>query len=296
MNLQALAKLAAEKAAKGETGEEENMEKTPLEVMQRLMSVPIPFLAGLAGMFAPICDNFPDKEDTKRWEALSAVGIVDCFCSPIMVNHCTSDVLVPVDQISKRFTYAKPGESLPEDFDARLPETFPGKLKYSLEECLPKADTRTERIIVPKKAEDCALPYDSNKRFNINIFDDGPIEGYGSHSSRNDGSRRFDTPYLEEMFVKTSAKTCFLTPTLLKSFLIRYQGNSMALPAHTGVDDSVYGSLCIYQKEICEELADWKRLHGEAALNEVFVAVLEAEEAASREELQAVMDEILKKM
>lgn len=297
LNFQALAKTAAEKVDKEETKEEQGQKKTALDVMQNLMMVPIPFLAGLAGMFAPISNNFPDPEDTERWEALSAVGVADCFCSPIMVNHCTSDVLVPVDQISKRFTYAKPGDSLPEDFDARLPESFSGKLKYSLEECLPKKDTRTERIIVPEKAEDSILSYDINKRFNLNIFDDGPIEGYGTHSSRMDVGRRYDVPYLEEMFEKTAAETNILTPAMLKSFLIRYQGNSISLPAHIGIDDSVYGSLCIYQKEICEELADWKKNHSKTAMKEVFDAVLEAEEnEAYRKELQSTMNEILEKI
>lgn len=295
LNNQALFKMMAENAGAKAQGEEQNQEKSALAVLERLKSLPIPFLAGLSGMFGPIGDNFPDKEDTRRWEALSAVGIADCFSSPIMVNHCTSDVLVPVDQISRSYTYPKPGDSLPEDFDAGLSRTFPGKLKYSLEECLPKEDTRTARIPVPEKAEDMDLPYDSSKRFNINIFDDGPIEGYGTHSSRMDVGRRRDVPYFKEMFERTAAVNCVLTPSMLKSLLVRFQGGSIALPAHTGVDDSVYGSLCVYQKEVCEELADWVENHGEEAVRDVFEAVLQDEKNETvREELIAAMKEIFK--
>lgn len=313
LNLQALAKMVAEKAAQDKTNAEkqekpsgtaESIEKghdqqadkdqAALALLQSLQFLPIPFLAGLAGMFAPIGDNFPDKEDYQRWEALSGVGVADCFSSPVMVNHCTSDVLVPVDQICKKFTYAKAGDSLPDEYNARLPETFPGKLSLSLEEALPKADTRAERFLVPEKAKDCDLPYDSSKRFNINIFDDGPAEGYGTHSSRMDGGRRFDVPYLEEMFGRTSAVNCILTPEMLKSMLLRYLGESIALPAHVGVDDAVYGSLHVYQQEVYEELMDWKIKHGELALMSIMDQVLEKEtDSEMKETLNSALKEIL---
>ena len=271
MNMQALARLAAENTADEHANADS---KDPLKVMQRLSSLPVPFMAGLAGMFAPIRDNFPNAEDFSRWESLSPVGLADCFCSPFMVNHCTSDVLVPVDQISKRFTYDQPGESLPEGFLHRLPESFPGKLGKSLEECLPESATRTACIHVPEKAPDVDLPYDADKRFNLNIFDDGPVEGYGSHSSRVDVGRRLDCKYLQEMFSRTARNTCVLTPGMLKSLLLRWQGKSVALPAHIGVNDTVYGSLAVYRQEILEELSLWEKNHGEGALNSVMEILL----------------------
>lgn len=310
LNNQAMLKILAEKAAQekaekekqaapgeeeekqAEQGEKQEEINPALALLKSLQALPIPFLAGLVGLFKPINENFPDTEDYRKWEELSAVGIADRFSSPIMVNHCTSDVLVPVDQISKKYTYDKPGDSLPEDFDMRLQQTFAGKLKYSLEECLPEEETRTLRIPVPEQVGECDLPYDENKRFNINIFDDGPAEGYGTHSSRMDVGRRFDVPYLEEMFARTAAENCVLTPAMLKSLLLRYQGESVALPAHTGVDDSVYGSLEIYRKEVREELTDWKNNHGAEALNAVFEAVLQAEDdEICKEKMQSAMRE-----
>lgn len=50
------------------------------------------FLKLVTGMFLPIQENFPDKNDTARWEALSAVGLADCFSSPLVVTHVTSDI------------------------------------------------------------------------------------------------------------------------------------------------------------------------------------------------------------
>ena len=141
LNQQALAELMAGEDAKAtSTDKHENL----LELMQNVMKLPIPFLAGLYKLFIPNISNFPDPDDYERWEAFSPVALTELFCSPILIAHFTSDTLVPIDQISKRFTYDKPGDSLPENFSSRLPESYPGKLKYSLEERLPAEDTRVE--------------------------------------------------------------------------------------------------------------------------------------------------------
>ncbi len=275
LNLMALAKLAAEN---GQVEQPSNEKKEPLEVMQRLAALPIPFLAGLAGIFTPLLNNFPDVEDIGRWEALSPVALTEWFSSPLMVNHNTSDVLVPIDQITKQFTYAKPGESLPEDFDSRLPETNPGKLKYSLEERLPEDETSVERILVTDPNADGVLPFAEDKRFQINIWDNGPVEGYGSHSSQIGTAKWDDIPYLESIFARTAVKANVLTPEKLRAFLGRFNGQSVQLPAHEGIDDSVYGSLEVYRKEVCEELAEWTRYNSIHALEEVFGKLLAAEE------------------
>lgn len=116
-----------------------------------------------------------------------------------------------------------------------------------------------------------------------------------------DRSRRMsaylDVPYLEEMFERTAAETCELTPAMLRSLLIRYQGKSITLPAHTDVKDAVYGSLTVYQKEICEELLDWIENHGEAACKDIFDTVMqETGNKVEKEELQKAMQEILDKV
>ena len=48
----------------------------------------------------------------------------------------------------------------------------------------------------------------------------------------------------------------------------------MALPAHIGVNDTVYGSLAVYRQEILEELSLWEKNHGEGALNSVMEILL----------------------
>lgn len=58
-----------------------------------------------------------------------------------------------------------------------------------------------------------------------------------------------------------------LTNKKLLLLLERYQGKSVQLPAHTDVDDSIYGSLATYQKEIVEEFSQWADNHSKEELN-----------------------------
>ena len=275
LNQTALVKLLAEKAAKGEANasDDKKEENPALAVMKSVMKLPIPFIAALNGGFVGDGSHFPAKEDIARWEALTGVGVADCFSHPMMVNHNMSDILVPVDQISKRFTYAVPGGSLPADLDLHMPADLPGKIRLSLEEALPAEKTRCARIPVPENAPETDLPYDAGKRFNINIFDDGAPEGYGSHSARMDVGRRLDIPYLKEQLAKGASQTNALTPAMLKKLLLRYLGKDLSLPAHEGVDDAAYGSLVVYQKEGKAELSDYAKHHGADAVNAVFQAI-----------------------
>lgn len=262
----------------------------PVGYMRSLSKLPLPILGAVSGMFQPILDHFPDKHDLERWEAFSPTALAEWFCNPLMVNHFTSDALVPLDQVSRRYSYEKPGDSLPEDFKFRLPKDLPGKLGYSLEERLPAEETRVECIPALDSDEDGILPYDADKRFNINIFDEGPIEGYASHRIQPGTGRADDTPYLEEMFKRTSARTNVLTPEKLRMLLERYQGRSVQLPAHEGIDDHVYGSLAVYRKEVVELIGNWLTDNSDEALEAVFEETLAQEaDPTSRIELQNTM-------
>ena len=72
---------------------------------------------------------------------------------------------------------------------------------------------------------------------------------------------------------KTLAKAEKAVPAKLMLLLDRYAGNSLALPAHTGVDDTVYGSLAMYQQEIIDELSVWVSNHSLAELNEIITSM-----------------------
>lgn len=219
------------------------------------------FLSLVSGMFSPILDNFPDKSYTSRWEALSPVGLGGCFNSPLVVTHVTSDILVPIDQTTRQFTYDHEGDTMPEGFSTRLPKDNPGVLGHSLADELPSEMTNVEHILITDPDADSVLPYDPEKLFNLNIYDDGPTQAGGSHRATTGIGIIDDTLYLEKMFSRTLAETEQLMPGKLLLLLERYRGSSVQLPAHEGVDDTAYGSLAIYQKEVIEELQQWADSH-----------------------------------
>lgn len=265
-----------------------------MALMQKLAKLPIPLIAALNNSFAPNAQRQTAESDPAQWEESTPVGIAQRFSNPVMVNHNTSDVLVPVDQITRKFTYLKPGDSLPEDFDLRLPADLPGKLKFSLDECMPADKTCVKRTVVPEGPQpDDVLPYDSEKMFNLNIFDDGPPEGYGSHSSRTNVGRRFDVPYLKLMFAKTTAKTNDLTPEMLRYMLELYCGYSIGYPVFNGVDPDIYGSIQMYRKKICIELEQWSKHHGKDSLSHIFADMIRGENPANSDRLNTTMNEIL---
>ncbi|MGX8682769.1 MAG: alpha/beta hydrolase [Bacteroidales bacterium] len=244
-----------------------------------MMQLPIPFAGMVGGMFAPINDNFPDKDDVKRWEALSAVGMADCFSSPFVLTHVTSDVLVPVDQITRRFTHEQEGKTMPKGFSTRLPMNYPGVLSHSLEDELPEALTKVKHIVISDPNENTVLPYDAEFPFNINIYDDGPTESYASHRASTGTGVIDDVPYLRDKLAQTLAQTEILMPGKLRLLLERYQGNSIQLPAHEGIDDAIYGSLTIYQQEVVEELSRYVMNHSLKELENVAVEVTAQDKA-----------------
>ena len=252
----------------------------PLAVMQALKDLPIPFIAALNAGFEPMMSNFPNKEDVSRWEAFSPVALAECFSNPIMINHNTSDILVPIDQITKRFTYEKPGASLPESFSSRLPKDYPGKLSASLEERLPKEKTSVTRLVIEDPNADGTLPFDPGKAFCINIYDNGPVEGYGSHSAVIGTGHWDDVPYLRFLMERGAANSGFLTKEKLALLLDRYNGKSVQLPAHEG---SVYGSASVYRAEVGEQLLRWASLHGKASLEELAETLTDEQKTALRE-------------
>ncbi|MBO5177187.1 MAG: hypothetical protein J6C07_07010 [Lachnospiraceae bacterium] len=247
------------------------------------------FLKLVRDSFTPILDNFPDINDTERWEAFSAVGLADCFNSPLVITHVTSDILVPVDQITREFTYANEGESMPKDFSTRLSEDNPGVLGHSLADELPAELTHVEHIIIEDLDADSDLPYNEEKLFNINIYDDGPTESYGSHRATSGTGVVDDVPYLKAMFERGLAQNEILTEGKLFLLLERYMGESPQLPAHEGVDDSVYGSLAIYRQEIVEELTCWAANN---SIEELDVAVKSAIAEQDTDKYIEVWDEI----
>ena len=230
------------------------------DVVTMLSKLPIPFVGAIGGGagFTAALENFPDENEVERWEAFSPTAICEAFGNPIYITSCTSDILVPVDQITRRFTYKENGESLPKGFDCTLPDNLFGKLKYSLEERLPSDQVNVFLRKVMTDGSDTVYEFDDTKRFQIFITDEGAPESYCSHNKGINTGKAIDVPYIKAMFDKKASKTNVITVEKVIMLVKRYNGESIQLPAIEGVDDTVYGSFAIYKKEVLQHFKKWK--------------------------------------
>ena len=213
-------------------------------------------------------DNFPDVDDADRWAALSPVRNAKTFSNPVVINHFTGDILVPVDQITKKYTYTEMNESFPDGFPIMMGTNYPGILSRSLEEAADPNETSVEKYGLENKCVNMEMPV-SDKLLTINIFDDGPMDPKGSHTAPGTYGSLDSIPYLESMFEKSLANTEKLVPEKLMLMIERYEGNSVQLPAHEGINDAIYGSKAVYRLEVVEELQQYVHNHSLSELDKV---------------------------
>ncbi|MFV0557331.1 MAG: alpha/beta hydrolase family protein [Enterococcus sp.] len=219
----------------------------------------MPVQGMISKSFQPINDILTNEKDP-LWEALSPISMARNFSSPVVINHNTADILVPIDQVTKKYTYADNDGTLPKGFNARVGDNYPGILSYSLEELADPAKISVKKYVFENNVITGDMPY-SEKLLTINVIDDGPLSAKGSHSAPTTTGSYNILLYLTAMMDKTLINTETLVPEKLLMLLERYLGESKALPAHQGIDDTVYGSLVIYQKEVADELGVWVKNH-----------------------------------
>lgn len=239
--------------------------KEPIALLSEL---PIPFLGMIAfsGGFVEGVNYIDDKENMSKWEAISPTAFTECFCNPLYINQATSDILVPIDQLTRKYTYAKGGDTLPTDFNSRMPYDIKRKLGLPLCERLDQSELNLFKIEPITDGSDTPLIFDKSKRFNVCVCDEGAPESYASHNIGVSTGRLTDIGYISYMFDLTAAKTNILTPEKILLFAERFSGKAFQLPAHEGVDDTVYGSLAVYRKEIIDELKKWTNDNGKSEL------------------------------
>lgn len=229
-----------------------------------LEAMPVPILGAISDQFTPILDRMKQDPNDKAWIALSPSCMTECFTSPIAFTHFTSDVLVPVDQLTTRYTYAEPGESLPEGFRLRLSE-FPlhEPLHRSLADALPDEDLVERLYPAPQTTgENVELPFDIAKRFNVVVFDEGRVEADAGHFKKLDLGSVDATAYMEAQLKRSSRETNWLTAGKLALMAERYAGKSTLLPGHFDIDDdTVYGSIAMNQQEVLQELSEFAEHH-----------------------------------
>lgn len=219
--------------------------------------------------------RFPGAKEYARWEELSPIGLCSDLSSPVLENHYTSDLLIPLDEITRLGAYATGGENVPANFNTHMSNRYPGALGHSLTELLPAESTNIVRIPIETPYDEIALPYDPQAFFNVNILDDGPVEAGSGHYAHADYVFKDDSVFLSDMFARGLGGTEILTADKAVLLTHRYMGVSPQLPVHYGVDETVYGSLSVYRNEITEELLRYAENHSYAELEGVMQTAMQ---------------------
>ena len=261
-----------------------------------LFDVPIIVQAFVSKTFRANLDDYPNKEDYDRWTYLSPIGNAKAFSNPVVINHYTADILVPIDQITKKYTYEKHDGTLPKNFTSRMGDNYPGILSHSLEEEVLQDELYIHKIELKNNVVDMEMPYDKTKLLTINVFDDGPVTAKSSHASPTTVGTLTTNEYLTEMANKGLKNTEKLIPAKLLLLLERYQGKSKQLPAHENVDDTVYGSLTIYKKEVVQELTIYKNNHSLEELDSAMIDAINSLDSSKKDAYLNAWNEIKKEM
>ena len=246
---------------------------------------PFPVIGSIQSFFLKSLDNFPDADDIGRWESLSPIGLAKCICCPVLIDHYTSDMLVPIDQLTRAYTYDKPGDSVPEGYPVRLNPDYPGILGHSYEEEMNPGECWKTLVKYEDRNEIFNLPFNPDKMYSMVVIDDGPVEAWAGHHVSEGPGRLSGVNFLKEKMDATVAGTEMISVWKMHMLIERYMGRSLQLPAHENVCDDVYGSLKIYREEIVEGLAGWACAHSVRELNGLArsAAKMEAGRAARRE-------------
>lgn len=142
----------------------------------------MPYQGMVSKYFRPINDLF--NGDDPRWEAVSPISMARAISSPTVINHFTSDLLVPIDQTTKTYSYDENDGSLPKDFTACLGSNYPGILSKSLEELANPDELFIKKYELENQSVDMEMPY-SDKLLTINVYDDGKVGATSSHTIKS---------------------------------------------------------------------------------------------------------------
>jgi hypothetical protein len=88
-------------------------------ISRGIMSVLVPFVGTVSGAFTPV-NMVIEEDDIAGWEAISPVSLAKTFSSPFVLIHYTSDILVPLAQITRKYAYSEDGDSVPKGVSTKM--------------------------------------------------------------------------------------------------------------------------------------------------------------------------------
>jgi Dipeptidyl aminopeptidases/acylaminoacyl-peptidases len=196
-----------------------------------------------------------EKMTREKYVERSPIVYAGAFTCPILFVHFTSDNLVPIDQLTRRFTYPNVHPSVPREIHTRLCDCrLPEKVSISLEEVLPRDEVYMTYQSAPVEGSDKRIhvPFQSGKRFNIAVYDEGMLERRGGHY-KNAKLGGVDTSgFVDDCMKRQAAKTAVMNAEKLVLLAEICAGVSKILPV---ISDQGTGSLEYLRSHVLEELA-----------------------------------------
>lgn len=203
-----------------------------------------------------------DADNQKDYVTLTPCRYTECFSNPVLFAHFTSDNLVPIDQVTHRYAYEESGESLPDGVKYRMTLCeLPDGCDKPLEDLIPKEQTAYHCTFILGNHPDTSIvvPYSPDKKFNISVFDDGPVEAFGQHMKYEHGVTDF-TGFIANCFEKGQIETA--SEEKLFMLIKTYAGTNpiICLPDQK---TEAYGNGTALRKTVIEELRDYASFDGD---------------------------------
>ncbi len=256
--------------------------------LQKLMEyLPTPLHMAVFPTFA----SEPQSEGRKACIRFSwsPAGLTACYSNPVILVHNTADSLVPVDQITREFTYAENGESMPDSLSLRLsdyefPELESGK---ALTELLTAKEYSMVRIPAPEKGTEVQAPFDPEKKLQIVIVDDGRPEAFNGHEAVTAG-KVSAMDFLGNALCEEQGNRQTLTDEKLLLLLQKAAGLCPIFPLFPSEEKGVYGTPEQVRASVLSELRAYADLCGGRELLLERVRDL----TSRHQELEGVLDDL----
>jgi len=219
-----------------------------------LLKAPVPFLAAVGQLAAPLEELFGKDLSAPAYRDLSPIHYFERITCPVSLTLSTADVLVPMPQLSTAHFTPPDAGTFPDGFEMRLnvlarargtrrpfleilPDGIRAVYVHKVPDDFPEIDPAAALGGKQEKASGPPVdrPYDVSKRWSITIFDEGKPTPKSSHLrySFDQNADSFKAHYQEAELTPD-----YLTPTKLERLMERFIGTLSDAPPLRPESDS----------------------------------------------------------
>jgi hypothetical protein len=194
----------------------------------------VPAMFGVGTMLKPCVTVYGGDFDDPTWFADSPVALLPTITCPVSVYFSTADILVPINQVGRRWVQPFDKSVFPDGFTMepeKLMHSRDGRLRLTdvlseaayevFDVAVPRETARHNEPGSPGHPTTCELPVSAKRRWSISIIDEGPPVPGIDH-------RKFELMPTRNAFlqrvVADKIAQAQLTATKLERLMDRYAG------------------------------------------------------------------------